>query len=98
MLHASQSAKGAGLYIVKHSVKDAYALQASLSVLLDARKHIDAYPTQAADAGSDERTARHFLQRVLSSTTAELAPTQAAAIALGVPSSGHSRIFMYANV
>ena len=40
----------------------------------------------------------HFLQRVLNSTTAELAPTQAAAIALGVPSSAHSRIFMYANV
>ena len=60
-------------------VKEAYALQASLSVLLDARKHIADYPTQAADAGSGERTARHFLQRVLNSTTAELAPTQAAA-------------------
>ena len=71
--------------MVKYIIKEAYALQASLSVLLDARKHIDAYPTQAADAGSDERTARHFLQRVLNSTASELAPTKAAAIALGVP-------------
>ena len=45
MLGASQSGKGAGLYMVKYMVKKASALQASLSVLLDARKHIDAYPT-----------------------------------------------------
>ena len=52
LLGAGQSAKGAGLYMCKYMVKDAYALQASLSVLLDARQHIKDYPTQAEDASS----------------------------------------------
>ena len=98
LLGAGQSAKGAGLYMCKYMVKDAYALQASLSVLLDARQHIKDYPTQAEDAGTDTRTTQHFLQRVLNSTTAELAPTQAAAIVLGIPSAAHSHTFVYACV
>ena len=97
MLGAGQSAKGAGLYMCKYMVKEAYALAASLSVLLDARQNIAAYPTQASDSGAD-RTAKHFLQRVLNSTTAELAPTQAAAIVLGMPSSGHSHSFVYCYI
>eukprot|EP00959_Pyramimonas_sp_CCMP1952_P449962 9421323-Pyramimonas_sp.AAC.1 len=39
-LGAGQSAKGAGLYMCKYMVKDSFALQASLSVLIDARQHI----------------------------------------------------------
>ena len=94
MLGAGQSAKGAGLYMCKYMVKEAYALAASLSVLLDARQNIAAYPTEAGDSGSD-RTTKHFLQRVLNSTASELAPTQAAAMVLGIPSSGHSHTFVY---
>ena len=75
----------------------AYALRASLSVLLDARQHIKDYPTQAEDAGTSTRTTQHFLQRVLNSTTAELAPTQAAAIVLGMPSAAHSHTFVVAR-
>ena len=97
-LGAGQAAKAAGLYMCKYMIKEAYALAASLSVLLDARKHIEAYPTQAADAGSNQRTAQHFLQRVLNSTAAEIAPTQAAALVLGMPSAGHSHSFVYAYV
>ena len=80
----------------KYMVKEAYALAASLSVLLDARKHIEAYPSKADDSGATGRTSKHFLQRVLNSTTAELAPTQAAAIVLGIPSQGHSHAFVFA--
>ena len=82
----------------KYMVKDAYALQASLSVLLDARQHIQDYPSRAEDSGVNTRTAQHFLQRVLNSSTAELATTQAAAIVLGVPSANHSHTFVYACV
>ena len=95
-LGAGQTAKGAGLYMCKYMVKEAYALAASLSVLLDARKHIEAYPSKADDSGATGRTSKHFLQRVLNSTTAELAPTQAAAIVLGIPSQGHSHAFVFA--
>ena len=98
LLGAGQSAKGAGLYMAKYMTKDSYKLQASLSVLLDARQHIKDYPTQAEDAGTSTRTTQHFLQRVLNSTTAELAPTQAAAIVLGMPSAAHSHTFVYACV
>ena len=98
LLGAGQSAKGAGLYMCKYMVKDAYALAASLSVLADARKHISAYPSAAEDAGTAGRCTRHFLQRVLNAGATELAPTQAAAIVLGIPSSGHSHNFVNAYV
>ena len=68
--------------MVKHMVKDAYALAASLSVLADARRHIEQYPSSAEDAHTAARCTRHFLQRVLNAGATELAPTQAAAIVL----------------
>ena len=52
-------------------VKDAYELAASLSVLADAREHTHKYQSLADDAGSDERGAKHFLQRVLNSAATE---------------------------
>ena len=41
LLGAGDTAKGACMYMVKYMVKDAYALAASLSVLADARQHIE---------------------------------------------------------
>eukprot|EP00959_Pyramimonas_sp_CCMP1952_P392290 8220317-Pyramimonas_sp.AAC.1 len=79
-------------------VKDACELAAPLSVLADARHHIDRYPSSAIDADTGDRAAKHFLQRVLSSAATELAPTQAAAIALGASSSGHSHSFVNSYV
>lgn len=90
--------KGAGLYMRKYMVKEAYALAASLSVLLDARQNIGAYPSRAEDGGTDGRATKQFLQRVFNSTTSELAPTQAAATVLGIPSAGHSHSFVYAYI
>ena len=81
----------------KYMIKEAYALAASLSVLLDARQHIEKYPSKASDSGANDRTSKHFLQRVLNSETAELSTTQAAAIVLGVPSAGHSHNFAYCS-
>ena len=75
MLGAGQSAKGAGLYMCKYMVKESYAVAASISVLLDARRNIAAYPTQASDDGAD-RTTKHFLQRVFSSICFFISPPQ----------------------
>ena len=86
------------MYMVKYMVKDAYALAASLSVLADARRHIEEYPSYADDARTAARCTRHFLQRVINAGATELAPTQAAAIVLGVSSSGHSHSFVNAYV
>jgi len=98
LLGAGDTAKGASMYMLKYMVKDAYDLAASLSVLADARKHIQAYPSRADDTGTAARCTRHFLQRVLNASATELAPTQAAAIVLGVRSSGHSHTFVNAYV
>ena len=72
----------------------AAGVAASLSVLLDARQQIQAYPCKASDSGANDRASKHFLQRVLNAGAVELASTQAAAIVLGIPSSGHSHSFV----
>ncbi|CAK0807187.1 unnamed protein product [Prorocentrum cordatum] len=98
LLGAGDSAKAAGMYMCKYMVKDACELAASLSVLADARDHIDRYSSSAIDGDTGDRAAKHFLQRVLNSAATELAPAQAAAIAMGVSSSGHSHSFVNSYV
>ena len=98
LLGAGQTAKGAGMYMTKYMTKETFAIAAALSVLIDARKHIDEYPSCAEDSGAATRTGKHFLQRVLTSATRELAPTQAAALALNIPSADHSHSFVNAYV
>ena len=94
MLGCGEGAKGSGLYMVKYLVKDAYALSASLSVLADAREHIDKYPSSIDGNQQEDMRAKHFLQRVLNSTATELSPTQAAAMVIGMSSSGHSHSYI----
>lgn len=74
--------------------KNDFELAQSLSVIIDARKHVDKYRSIANDSGTNERTSMHFLERVLNSKSAELAPTQAAAIALGFKSSMHTQSYI----
>ena len=96
LLGAGHSAKAAGMYMTKYMVKEAYELAASLTVMIDARRHIEKYPSVADDSGETTRTTTHFLQRVLNTAAAELSPTQAAGMNLGLSSSSHSHSF--ANV
>ena len=65
MLGSGDYAKGAGMYMMKYFIKDAYTVFAALSVVHDAYHHIQEYPSRATDAGSSERTMKHFLQRLL---------------------------------
>ena len=60
LLGAGETAKGAGLYMCKYMVKDAYELAASLSVLADAREHIDKYKSVADDASTSERESKKY--------------------------------------
>ena len=74
----------------QYVTKNDFELVHSLSVLIDARNHIEKYRSTADDEGTPPRTSMHFLERVLNSARAEIAPTQAAAIVLGLKSSMHS--------
>lgn len=78
--------------------KDSVALNASLALLYDARKHIEAYQSTAEDSGAPQRTARHFLQRILNRTNMELSDTQAAMMLLGNDAHGSSETFHYINL
>ena len=83
VLGSDVCAKAALFYLVKYMTKDSAELNVSLSVLADARKHIDRYPSTAADAGCGTRLVKHFLQRALQRVDMELADTQAASCAMG---------------
>jgi hypothetical protein len=60
----------------------------SVTVINDALKHVRIHRSEADDSGTSQRTATHFLQRVINSLTGkiELSATQAAAHLLKMPS------------
>ena len=98
LLGAGDTAKCASMYMVEYMTKDSYEPAASLSVLADARKNIDKYPSTAEDTGGKLRSTKHFLQRVFNAGTTELSLTQAATIVPGIHSSGHSHSYVHAYV
>jgi hypothetical protein len=75
--------------------KDSVAISLSASVLVDAQKHVLKFPSKADDSGSADRTAMHYLARVLNHSDMELEGTQAAGIVLGQKSSGASASIEY---
>ena len=83
VLGSDVCAKAALFYLVKYMTKDSAEMNASLSVLADARRHMDKYPSTAEDSGSGSRNVKHFIQRALQRMDMELADTQAASCAMG---------------
>ena len=75
--------------------KDSVKLAGALSVLVDAKNHIDKWGSTAEDSGTELRTARHFLQRAINSYQAEVHDTMAAALLLNIPSFYCSERFSY---
>ena len=51
--------------MTRYITVDDQILRASVSVIHDAKKHIDKYPSVAADAHTAERTAKHLLTRIV---------------------------------
>jgi hypothetical protein len=94
---SSIQARSAMFYMVKYITKDSVKLQASLSVLTRARKHVATWTSTAADAGTHERTAVHFLQRAANSLCFELSDTQAAAMLLGQTAHSTSEKFVWVH-
>ena len=62
-------------YTTKYLSKDRLELTHSVPVLLDAFQHISRYPSRADDSGTDNRTAKHLLTRMLNSLTHEACAT-----------------------
>ena len=85
LLGARESSRATSFYLVKYMTKDCVALSASLSVLVDAKKHIEKWRSTADDLASQTelRTAIHFVQRAVNSYQAEVHDTQAASLLLG---------------
>jgi hypothetical protein len=94
-LGAGQGSKGAALYQIKYMAKECVETAASATVLIDAHKHNKQYASTADDAGTIEREAKYFCQRVINHAAMELEAVQAAGIVLGLHSSGSSDSMQY---
>ena len=99
-LGASAAAKSAMFYLVKYITKDSTALNAALSILKDAKKHVDKWTSTALDAHSNpQRPSIHLGQRVVNSNGGmELADTQLAGVALGHKAHLSSEPFAYVSM
>jgi hypothetical protein len=80
------AAKALFIYVCSYLAKSPTEIRSLLSLLHDAAKHIEEYPSTADDSGTAERTTIHFIQRVLNSLNGsqEYSNTQATAALLGV--------------
>jgi len=80
-----EQSRAAMFYIVKYVTKDKTPLAACLPVLMDAKRHIDKYPSVAENTGDTIRTAQHFLTRTLNSCSGnlEIGSCQGSSISLG---------------
>jgi hypothetical protein len=88
LLGSEEQARSALFYLVKYMMKDSVALGNSLPVIRQAMKHVNSYESHATDAGSDSRTNKFFMQRIVNGFTglAEISDTQCAACLLGMRS------------
>ena len=98
-LGAGAGSKGAAMYQIKYMGKNSVEISGGASVLIDAHKHVEQYPSVAEDAEANptERLAKHFCQRVVNTAALELEGVQAAALVLGIPSSGASDKIAYSS-
>ena len=79
------TARACMFYLITNVTKNAVALTRCLGTLAAAMRHVRTYQSVAADAGTAQRGAQHFLTRAINSMTgaSEYSPQQAAASLLG---------------
>ena len=65
LLSSGPAAKSALFYIMDYITKDPTERAATLSLTILAKADIDAHPSVAANSGTEERTAQHWLNRIL---------------------------------
>ena len=80
-LGAGTGSKATAMYQIKYLSKDSVEISAASSVLIDAHQHIKDYASTADDSGTVDRTAKHFVQRIVNSADMELEAVQAASLA-----------------
>ena len=96
MMGSRESSRAAAFYLVKYLTKDTVALNATLSLLVDAKRNVERFASTADDAESNpHRKSTHFFQRAVNSYVAEVCDTQAAALLLGHEASVTSERFVY---
>lgn len=83
LLGASEGAKAAMFYMIKYVTKDSVELRSCLSLLVDAKRHIDRYPSVAEDRDTPDRTTKHFVARVNNAANMEMSFTQGVTLLLG---------------
>jgi hypothetical protein len=79
LLGSNEQSKSILFYLLKYMTKDSVALANSITVINDTLNHIRRYPSTADDSGTDSRTLKYFLQRVINSLSSsiEVSATQA---------------------
>ena len=82
-------------------IQNSAAVLSIVSLLHDAKKHVERFPSQAIDSGTAERTTIHFMTRILNSmsSSCEYSAPQAVGTALGLQAQFcmHNRCYLYAD-
>lgn len=81
------SAKAQFMYTCKYVCKNPAEILSLLSILHDAALHVERYPSTAEDTGTDDRTTRHYVQRILNQLCGkqEYSANQVVAALIGLP-------------
>ena len=88
LLGSEEQSKNSLCYLLKYVTKSTTGIIHSASLILAARRHIEAFPSVAENTGTDERTAMQLLNRVTNkiSCAIEVSSHMAALAILGAPS------------
>jgi hypothetical protein len=100
VLGSDAQSKAALCYLLKYVTKPPAELAHSLSLLYNARKIVEQYPSRAEDSGTVLRTGMHYLNKVINklSGAIEISAPMAAAAILGMPAETCSDTFWVAYV
>ena len=96
-LGVGKTAIAAMFYLVKYFKKEAGAPNTALSVLIDARDHINEYGSKGSDANTPQHFARHVLTRSVNKGDQEMSGTQSASVTMGYKSFHCSDISGYVD-
>jgi hypothetical protein len=98
-LGSEEQSNSALFYVTNYVCKKKVELEQCLAVLASAKKHVDEYPSCAADSGTPQRTAQHMLTRTLNrcNLLMECSDYQVAAALLELPTEIVSESFAYIN-
>jgi hypothetical protein len=99
LLGTNEQAESAMLYVGPYMVKNKFPLLHSLSLLNNVIEDVEQHPSTAEDTGTQERTVKHVLMRMLNKLNLkmELSEYQVAASLLGLPSVICSDKFTYSD-